>query len=170
MKNKVIAIVLIATLLVVQLTACGFHRSGGKYETPNQLAEKLQTKIMDCFVNKDKDTLEKFFSEYTLNHCPEIEKQIEGAFALIDGEIVSYDEPDGDEVGAMDEKCYSASTSHVITDKDTEYWIRFSGHLTSTKDESKVGVLYIKVVNITEYRRHEEKDRDAYVAYIGTGY
>lgn len=171
MKSKVIAIMFILVLSVMQLTACGFHRNNTEeYKTPARQARELQTKIMECFVNKDKDSLREFFSEYTLNHCLEINEQIEEAFSLFDGEIVSYDEPDGDAIGGFDNKSYGASTSNIKTDKGTEYWITFKGELTCAKDESKEGVTYIKVVNITEYRQHEEKDRDAYVAYIGTGY
>lgn len=82
MKDKITTTFIVLILTVMHLTACGFH--GGtteEYKTPSRQAKELQTKVMDCFINKDKDTLKGFFSEYTLNHCPEIEDEIEDAFA-----------------------------------------------------------------------------------------
>lgn len=171
MKSKVVATIFVLVFGVMQLTACGFHKGNtGQYKTPSEQAEELQTKIMDCFVNKDKDNLRNFFSEYTLNHCPDIEEQIEEAFALIDRKIVSYDEPFGDACGGFDDKSYGADTSHIMTDKDKEYWIAFSGCLTSAEDESKVGVSYIKVSDMVEVAPGTVKDWDDYIVYIGTGY
>ena len=171
MKFKRIFITLTALLILSQLASCGFHRGHRKeYKTPSRQAAELQTKIMDCFVNKDRETLKGFFSKYTMEQCPEIEEQIEEAFTFLDGSIVSYDEPDGDAAGSYDDKSYGADTDHILTERGTEYWITFNGRLTSLRDENQVGVLYIKVVNVTEYRQHEDKDRDDYVVYIGTGY
>lgn len=170
MKNKVIAIVLVTTLLVVQLTACGFQRGKKEaYKTPGQQARELYVKIMDCFMNRDKDTLRSFFSQYSIENSPDIENEMETAFALFDGEIVSYEEPFGDACGGFDDKAFGAD-SYIKTDKGTEYWLTFSGWLTYAENESKVGVSYIKVVNVTECDRREEKEWENYTIYIGAGY
>ena len=171
MKKRVLSI-FIMVLLITQLASCGFHKGHRKeYKTPTRQAEELQTKIMDCFVNKDKETLKGFFSKYTLEQCPEIEEQIEEAFTFLDGSIVSYDAPNGSASGGFDNKSYSAYTQHILTDKGTEYRIMFSGRLTWLEDENKVGVLYIKVANMTECKKYEDKeDKYDYIKYIGTGY
>lgn len=170
MKNKVIAIVLVTILLVVQLTACGFHRGKKEaYKTPERQARELYVKIIDCFMKRDKDTLRSFFSQYSIENSPDIEGEMEAAFALFDGEIVSYEEPDGSAGGGLDEKGFSAD-SYIKTDKGTEYWLTFSGWLTCAENENKVGVSYIKVVNVTECDRREEKEWENYTIYIGAGY
>ena len=170
MKKRVLSI-FIMVLLITQLASCGFHRGHRKeYKTPSRQAAELQTKIMDCFVNKDKETLKGFFSKYTLEQCPEIEEQIEEAFTFLDGSIVSYDESDGREAGSYDDKSYSADTDHILTDRGTEYRIVFIGRLTCLEDDSKVGVSYIKVADMTEVDPDTVEDWSEYIKYIGTGY
>lgn len=167
MKNNITVMIFILVLTLTQLTACGFHKGNSEeYKTPARYAEELQAKIMECFMNKDKNTLKSFFSEYTLAHCPELEEQMEAAFALFDGEIVSYDEPHGDETGGF----YAASADNIMTDQGTEYRIIINGNLNNMEDESTVGLGYIKVLNITECHQREERYWDDYIVYIGTGY
>ena len=168
MKRKTIALLLILAFMVMQLTACGFHGSNTEeYKTPNRLSIEMLIKIIDCYKQKDKDTLKGFFSQDAMEQCPELEQQIEASFTLFDGEITSYDEPDGNEGGPFDEKSYYANTD-IVTDRGTEYYIAFHGYLRYDQDKSKEGISYIKIANSTEYDRHEEDERDEYLYYFGT--
>ena len=50
LKKIWIVIVSVTTLL---LTGCNFD--GEEYKTPSQQAEELQSDIIECFINKDKE-------------------------------------------------------------------------------------------------------------------
>ena len=58
LKKIWIVIVSVTTLL---LTGCNFD--GEEYKTPDRQAKDLQSDIMKCFINQDKETLKSFFSE-----------------------------------------------------------------------------------------------------------
>jgi len=73
---------------------------------------------------------------------------------FIDGKIVSYDEPFGDAMGSHEKKACGGQITSIITEQGTEYTIAFSGWLTYDKDESRIGVEGIRVVNVTERAKY----------------
>lgn len=162
------AFVLLITVITVTLTGCSDAKG---YKTPDQLAVERQTEIMDCFINKDAETIKSFFSEYVIETYPDIDTQIDKAFNFLDGEIVSYDEPFSSASGSKDRKAYGADTRNIITDKGTEYRIIFHGRLTNDKEPQKIGISCITVINITEGAKlpHDapDSDRNKTRAYIG---
>lgn len=143
-------------LIIITIFSTGCL-SSKEYKTSSKLAFEYQTEIMECFINKDGETLKVFFSEYVLENYPNIDKQIEAAFDFLDGEIVSYDEPFTSGAGSLEKKSYGAKTQHIITDKGTEYTIGFKGWYTYDKEPNKVGITVIVVRNETI---KEELDRD----------
>lgn len=145
MIKKICIVILSVTVML--LTGCNL--SGEEYKTPTKQAEELQNDIMECFINKDKETLKSYFCQYTLDNAIDIDKKINDAFNLIDGEIVSYDEPYATETGNMDRKDYGATTENIITDKGTEYSISFKGWLTNDEEPDKIGILVLVIKNQT---------------------
>jgi hypothetical protein len=105
------------------LSSCG--DDSGKNGTPCEKAKYLQNEIMKCFENEDKETLKSFFSDYATDNY-DIDSQIDEAFNLFDGKIVSYDEPFPIASGSFDKKDYGAIIKNIITAKETEYKIDFN--------------------------------------------
>lgn len=166
LKKIWIVIVSVTTLL---LTGCNFD--GEEYKTPDRQAKDLQSDIMKCFINQDKETLKSFFSEYVIDNYADIDTQIDEAFDFIDGEIVSYDEPFSRATGPMDEKSYGATTDNIITDKGTKYRIIFAGMLTDDENPDYVGVNSIKIINLTQADLPEtddtQEEAEPHIIYIG---
>jgi len=135
-----------ALLVFIAFTSCDENE---EYKTPDQLAKERQTEIMECFINKDKETLKGFFSEYVINKYPDIDSQIDEAFNFLDGEIVSYDEPNSRASGPSDRKSYGGTTLNIFTDKDTKYKISFTGWLSNSEQPDKVGIIRVKIANMT---------------------
>jgi len=165
-KMKKIIYILTSLIMLIAFTSCDEDE---EYKTPDQLAKERQTEIMECFINKDKETLKGFFSEYVINKYPDIDSQIDEAFNFLDGEIVSYDEPNSRASGPADKKSYGASTLKIITNKGTEYEIGFKGLLTNEKEADKIGVSLIGVHN-TSLKNQNEDNSDVIVKadiYIG---
>ncbi len=146
MKRYFLAAVLFAFMTFLS-AGCSHSED---YKSPSTLAKERQTEIMDCFINKDGETLKSFFSEYVIENYPDLDTQIETALNFLDGEIVSYDEPFSRAMGSFDRKYYGGDTSNIITDKDTEYRIIFHGYLTNDEKPKKIGVNCITVINMTE--------------------
>ena len=137
------------TLLVTSLLLAGCNFDSEEYKTPTQQAEELQSDIMECFINKDVETLKSYFCKYTRDNVSDLDDKIKDAFNLIDGEIVSYDEPFATATGSMDRKDYGAETENIITDKGTEYSISFIGWLTNDEEPDKIGILVLVIKNQT---------------------
>ena len=161
------AFVLLLISAILLLTGCSvldeiFNKiTSGESKVPSTLAKERQTEIMECFINKDGETLKSFFSEYVIENYPDLDTQIEMALNFLDGEIVSYDEPFPVAMGGFDRKFYGADTRNIITDKDTEYKIIFHGWLTNDEKPKEVGVYCITVINMTESDRNTDR------VYIG---
>ena len=145
-KMKKIIYILTSLIMLISFTSCDEDE---EYKTPDQLAKERQTEIMECFINKDKETLKSFFSEYVINKYPDIDSQIDEAFNFLDGEIGSYDEPDSSASGPSDRKSYGGTTLNILTDKETEYRISFTGWLSNCEQPDKVGIIRVKIANMT---------------------
>ncbi len=110
------AFVLLLTSAILLLTGCSvlgeiFNKTPSEeYKSPGTLAKERQTEIMECFINKDEETLKSFFSEYVIENYPDLDTQIETALDYLDGEIASYDEPLSSATGGFDKKCYIGDT------------------------------------------------------------
>ena len=139
----------------------------GDYKSPTKLATERQTEIMECFVNKNGETLKSFFCEYVMENYPDIDTQIDKALNFLDGKIVSYDEPFSYELGGLDHKYYGSFTDNIITDNGTGYKIIFHGYLTNDKEPKKIGITCITVINITEGEKLPNDAPEAERVYIG---
>ena len=134
----------------VLLQGC-IKEDGGKveekeYETPLMMARRQGEEIMEYVVNKDKEGLKSMFSEY-VSETHDLDKEIDEFFMFIDGEIISYDKPEGDQSGAV----YSTKKSEHIkrlegkiknikTDKGKTYSVGFSSYYIYNSNKDKVGI------------------------------
>lgn len=157
MKSRFFQVLLLLTTMVITLTDCKppSKTNSEEYKSPGDLAKERQTEIMECFINKDAETLKSFFSEYVIEAYPDIDTQIDEAFNFLDGEIASYDEPFSSESGIKEKKDYGATTRKILTDKGTEYTIAFKGWLSNKEDPLKEGITVIVIRNETIKTRLE---------------
>lgn len=161
--KKVITILMVTIMAFSTLCSCG----SGEYKTPTQQAKEIQTEIMKCFENGDKETLKSFFSEYATDNY-DLDSQIDEAFDFIDGKIVSYDEPFGRADGSSERKAYGATTKNIITDKGITYKFSFAGQLTNKKEPDNIGVASIKIINMTKKEQNDSSATDDELrTYIG---
>ena len=120
-------------------------------ETPSMMASRQGEEIMGYVVKKDKEGLKSMFSKYVTENY-DLDKEIDEFFEFIDGEIVSYDEPDGDGTGGH----YSSDESRRIrklggwienikTDRGKTYSISFLSYYVYNSNKDKVGIDIIGV-------------------------
>lgn len=168
-------------LVLFVMSACDsigklFGKENTEYKSPDHLAIEHQSKIMDCFINKDAETIKSLLSEYIIKKYSNIDEQIDKAFNFLDGEIVSYDKPFPSACGASEQKDYGATTRHIITDKGTEYEITFKGWYSYDKEPEKVGITSIDVENVTIWNQLKsdnqlsDNNEDKWLLYIGYDY
>ena len=48
-----------------------------------------------------------------------------------------------------DKKSYGGTTLNILTDKETEYRISFTGWLSNSEQPDKVGIIRVKIANMT---------------------
>ena len=157
-KKVFICILISLTLLFV---SCGNTDN----KDPNKEAIQTGEDIIKCIKSQNANEIKDMFCSYVLSYKKNIEKEIESAFAFIDGEIVSYDEPFPMTVGSQKAKSYGARIDNVKTDKGTTYTISFHGEFRNENDKSVEGVRYIKIIN--ETKKAHSSDKIEYMAEIG---
>ncbi len=143
-RNHFLFIILITSMLLINCS-CNNKKEN---KTPDQLAKELQTKVVECFINDDKEELKKLFSNYTIEKTNNIDQEINEAFDFINGNIISYDEPISRTIGNSDNKSYGASTDNIITDKGSSFKIGFTGWLTNANNSNMIGITYIQICDL----------------------
>lgn len=142
-----------------------FSKDKTEYISPDKLAIQHQSKIMECFINRDPEPIKNLMSGFAVENSPDIDGQIVRAFDFLDGEIVSYDKPFPSACGAREQKDYGAETRYVITDKGTEYTIGFKGWYSYDKDPEKVGITAIWVFNETTIEQFKNQYKEKLTKY-----
>ena len=150
---------LVILLLVVMMTGCSYIEKKSNYQPPLEIATEQSEYIMECVVNKDKEGLKSVFSKH-IAETHDLDKEIDEFFEFIDGEIVTYDEPEGHEggysieYGEYIEKKLSGDIDNVKTDKGKTYSIGYQSYYIYKSNEDYIGVGIINIV-----------DEDTWVTY-----
>ena len=116
---------------------------------------------MECIVNKDKEGLKSVFSKH-IAQTHDLDKEIDEFFKFIDGEIISYDEPEGYEGGytrkdgEYTEKELGGRIRNVKTNKDNKYYISYKSFYINKNNEDYLGVDYIIITNQTNNKEDEQ--------------
>lgn len=121
--------------------------------------DECALKVIDCFINKDSETLKEMFCSRA-KIDPDFDKKIEEAFEFIDGNIISYDDyiacdsgVEYDE-GKVVERYYGPSIKNIKTDAQRTYNLYFDLYTVYDKDEEKVGI-----TSLTIYERERKDSR-----------
>ena len=142
-------------MAVLMLTGCSYIDREEDYQPPLEIATEQSEYIMECVVNKDKEGLKSVFSKY-ISETHDLDKEIDEFFAFIDGEIVSYDEPEGNEGGytrrdgEYTEKELNGYINNIRTDKGRKYVISFLMYQIYKSNKDRVGVDIITISDVTD--------------------
>ena len=117
------------------------------------MARRQGEEIMEYVVNKDKEGLKSMFSEY-VSQTHDLDKEIDEFFAFIDGEIISYDEPDGDETYVEQspaegkiKKQLGGIVYNVRTTTGRNYTISFSSYYVYNTNKDKIGIEILGILD-----------------------
>ncbi|MBQ8841455.1 MAG: DUF5104 domain-containing protein [Ruminiclostridium sp.] len=117
-------------------------------------AGKIAGEIFDCFKEEDSERLKGFFSQY-IEGKYDLDAQIKEAFALIDGEIISSDNPTGMpsdsavEDGIWVRRELSCDIKNINTDSGKTYRIKINYLDLEKKNPDKVGCTRILILETT---------------------
>ena len=112
--------------------------------------DECALKVIDCFINKDSETLKEMFCSRARN-IPDFDEHINEAFAFIDGNIISYDDYIAScsevayEEGKLVERYYGPFVDNITTDKNKVYTMNISLYAVYEKDNGYVGVSSIVI-------------------------
>ena len=142
-------------IVAIVVSSCSFS-SEEDYESfpTGATAKELAEEVFTCFIEKDSETLKNHFSPYIQNTY-DLDSQIEEAFAFIDGEILSYDEPKGQATGSQVEngewvkRKLSGKIKNIKTDKGQTYEIVIKYFAIEKNNPDKVGCSGILINNTT---------------------
>ncbi|NLZ46438.1 MAG: DUF5104 domain-containing protein, partial [Clostridiales bacterium] len=158
---KKLFLIAITLIMCVGMSACTpvgnilskFENSSDKYITPDKQADNLTLQIFECFLDKDSEELKSLFSK-NIQDSYEHDTEIQEAFNYIDGNIISYDKPDGEIQGesrrgekGVTELIFGGKIRNIETDKGKVYSISFTSYAINKDDENNVGVLSIGVID-----------------------
>ena len=154
---------IIILLAVLVLTGCSVTNKTDEkkeeYQSPKEYATEQSEYIMECIVNKDKQGLKSVFSEH-ISETHDLDKEIDEFFEFIDGEIVSYDEPEGYEggytmeYGKYKEKELYGEIDNIKTDKGKTYSIGYQSYYIYISNESREGINVISIIDEDTWTKH----------------
>lgn len=131
---KRILVLFVASVIVI--LGCG-----KKHIQPWRVAQQYAETVIDCAKQRDSEGIKELFCK-EIQETHDLDEEIEELLDIIDGNIISYDEPDGESSG---------NTS----DWDGVIEQEISGHINGIKTD-KGGRYIINVFGFTEYRNHKE--------------
>ncbi|MCL2634699.1 MAG: DUF5104 domain-containing protein [Oscillospiraceae bacterium] len=141
MRKIILSIILVISMITV--TGC--------VETDSAKVRAMSEEIMQCFINKDVETLKNMFSPAILTMHDDIDEQIQNAFDFIDGEIISYRIPTAHNMhkqtdgGKATLHTIQPRISNIETVEGKIYRIYYAGQLANAKNEDRVGLTGLRV-------------------------
>lgn len=159
---------LIVSLLMYTFSSCKYydsvHESGqddniynteiyneiGKerWDWDDSEGEECGLKVIDCFINKDSETLKDLFCNYVKN-THDLDSEIEEAFGVIKEEIVSYDKFRIGSADSFEEgvRVYAdiSCTVPVKTSDDEEFEICIFSYIENSEKPNLVGLKMISI-------------------------
>jgi len=142
----------ILLLAVIMLTGCSYVEKKSNYQSPLEIATEQSEYIMECIVNKDKEGLKSVFSKH-IAETHDLDKEIDEFFNFIDGEIISYDAPEGNEGGytrkdgEYTEKVLNGYIRKIETDNKKHYEIISNSYYIYKNNKEYEGVFYLSIIN-----------------------
>ena len=140
-------------LCLIFLSLSGCVCTNGDYLTNEQITEQVSNELMEALVNKDLRAVKALLCPYFQETHSELDEEIRGIFDFMDGDIVSYDEPEGTISGggsAIDEewveKYAMPEIINIKTNSGRKYTIRYMYYVINKENPELLGIAYINVV------------------------
>ncbi|MCD7742284.1 MAG: DUF5104 domain-containing protein [Ruminococcus sp.] len=180
---KKIAIALLTAMMIL-LTSCSkisnykekfvtYFDKADAEGTANDIALQAISYLND----EDTEGLKSLLSEYTLKHDSNIDDDIQAAYELLDGEIISHDEhisgtkSESWEEGQPQVQYLVRFVENARTATGSNYEITFGIYLTNANEPDKEGIQNIiicKAYENREYTTYDNEDLNHNTAvYIG---
>ncbi len=116
-----------------------------RWDWDDSEGDECALKVMDCFINKDSETLKEMFCSKAKIR-PDFDEQINEAFEFIDGNIISYDDyiiscsSVSYDDGKLVERYYGPIIRNVKTDTQRTYKLYVNLYTVYNKDEGRIGI------------------------------
>lgn len=137
-------------------------------DTNAQIAYDEAMNVIKCFKAKNIDGVKKLFCPYVKEkHEDELGTDIEACLNLINGEIISYDEPDiqrnsweTDEDGIV-KLGEDVTIENICTESGKKYCISFSSYVVNKNNPEGKGIIDLKVYDMEAYTEENSFPEDA---------
>lgn len=150
-KKQMFSIIFIAVVFL--LVSCKTK----DYVTPDETAQMQSTAIMDCILEQDAKALKELFCQHIKDTHPNIEEEILELLRFIDGEIISYDMPEGNiksksttEAETIKQEL-TGYTRNIKTTNGKTYEIGFNSYYIYAENEGYIGVSIISIIDVDAY-------------------
>ncbi|SCP98653.1 DUF5104 domain-containing protein [Anaerobium acetethylicum] len=164
--TKIGKIFLSSFLCLIFLSLSGCVRSSGDYLTDEQITEQVSNELMEALVIEDLQAVKALLCPYFQETHSELDKEISGIFDFMDGDIISYDEPDGALSGGATtdwewvEKSAIPEIVNIKTTGGKKYTISYMYYFINKENPELLGIAYINVV------LNNDKDDTPIIQYI----
>ena len=151
---------IIIFLSMLLLCGCSNREYGARemeYVDIKEYSRIQAEEIIECVVRKDKEGLKSVFSKH-ISETHNLDKEIDEFFEFIDGEIVSYDTPEGSMGGGRKrdgeyvERTTGGQIENIITSTGNKYMISFMTYYICEENKDKEGVSVLGVVDANSYK------------------
>ncbi len=161
MKRYALIIMILSLLFI---SSCGFNsldlNTSSEYDPrySNQAQDRIYNEetlilILECFDNRDSETLKKMFSPYIQSEY-DLDKQINETFLAYNGVSILYDgfwdhgiKSEYINDGVILEKKIGAAMENIKTDNDKTYYISFEKYVVHDANEDMLGLYNIVLHN-----------------------
>lgn len=140
-------------MLLILFTGCTSNCGNSvRLKNDDVKVRDMSETIIECFINKDIETLKSMFCPIILS-LDDIDEQIQGAFDFIDGEIISYDIP---RVHAMHKQNHEGITTlhyirpnirNIESNLGKTYEIRYYSYLANTENNNRIGLSLLRIIS-----------------------
>ena len=138
----------------ITLTGCGISASGtgSTYINHERVARLQSEEIIQGVLNKDAEAIADLFCPYVKENYPNLEEDIADGIEFIDGDILSYDAPEGDRGGGtrtaedgVVEQSINGGIDNIKTSSGKTYRIGHGGYSVYKECPDYVGVTSVTI-------------------------
>lgn len=162
---KRILVLFVASIIVI--LGCG-----KKHIQPWRVAQQYAETVIDCAKQRDSEGIKELFCT-NVQEAYDLDEEIEEFFGFIDGNITSYDEPEGQGSGMTSdwdgviEQEIMGNIWNVKTDKGKTYIINVYGYVENRNHKDYIGVTSINIKDTDLYDEKKGDFPDEAVVSIG---
>lgn len=160
--KKVLVLFLTASIII--LSGCG-----KRHIQPWRVAKQYAETAIDCTIRRDIEGIKEMFCE-EIQETHDLDEEIEELLDFIDGNIISYDEPDGKPSGSSSDwdgvidQAISGYIDEIKTDKGGRYRINVYGFTEHRNHKEYIGITCMDIIDKALYDEKNSYPDEAEVA------